>query len=772
MNGEAENQAQIPHTITQDRGWNILPSFMASSIRNRLVVILIAFTVIPVLLVGLTSGPLSVRTTNNQIRDTLTATGSLKEIQVNIWIEDLYQELALQYDNRYQPLTSILRLEPGSNTYRSLLLRQRTDMQTALENNNFLDELFVLDFTGEVILSSEPTQEGKSFARSAFFQRGLSGPVIQPATYELSRQGHSIYIAQPVIHITGEVAGVLAARADLIRIEEIMLERSGLGDTGETYLVTPNFALLTQARDTTYATENTFVRSEGAQRAVDQNQVGTANYINYEGEEVIGNYRWIPELQLALLTEQHESEALAPLRDTTNLLIAATLISIILASFAAFYFSQSLAGPLTDLTYTAEQIAGGNLELQVKTDRQDEIGALGFSFNRMTMQLRNLITNLEEAVQNRTLELEQRSDQLKAATDVGRSVATILDTEQLIQQVVELIQGRFNLYYVGLFLVDENRDWAVLKAGTGRAGQAMLARDHKLRVGEGSMIGWSVSNAQARIALEAGEDPVRLATPDLPETRSEAAIPLRSRGQVLGALTVQDRRPNAFDAETIAVFQVMADQVAVALDNAKLFYETQQALEASQQVFGQLSRRAWLERLRERAPGYRRSPSGLAHVAENLAASPGDNGSHVLQSTEAPGGGNIGEAGLVVPIRTRGQTIGFIRAQKPESHEGAQSWSSDEVGLLENLIDQLGVALDSARLFESTQQQAEHQRLVGEITSRMRATPDIDAVLQTAVRELRNALDLDEVEVRLGEITPTPEGDNQDQKYINDASGE
>ena len=199
---------------------------------------------------------------------------------------------------------------------------------------------------------------------------------------------------------------------------------------------------------------------------------------------------------------------------------------------------------------------------------------------------------------DRTQELEQRSSYLVAAAEVGRTAASILEADALVQQVVELIRKDFGLYYVGLFQVDDSGEWAELRAGTGEAGWTMLARGHRLHIGGDSMIGWSITNRQPRIALEAGEDAVRLATPELPETRSEAALPLQSRGRVMGALSVQHTRPGAFDEDTIVVLQTMADQVAVALDNARLFAGRQEALEAVQRAYGEVSSEAWHEMLR------------------------------------------------------------------------------------------------------------------------------------------------------------------------------
>ncbi len=170
--------------------------------------------------------------------------------------------------------------------------------------------------------------------------------------------------------------------------------------------------------------------------------------------------------------------------------------------------------------------------------------------------------------------LARRSTQLRTAAEVAKSAITILDTEKLMQHTVNLIQQQFDFYYVGIFLVDEDEEYVVLRAGTGEAGQRMLAEGHKLAIGTG-MIGWSVKHAQARIALDVGEDAVRFDNPHLPKTRSEMALPLILRGKVLGALTVQSEEATAFTEEDITVLQAMVDQLAIALENARLFEEQQ-----------------------------------------------------------------------------------------------------------------------------------------------------------------------------------------------------
>lgn len=173
------------------------------------------------------------------------------------------------------------------------------------------------------------------------------------------------------------------------------------------------------------------------------------------------------------------------------------------------------------------------------------------------------------------LDLIERSTQLLTAADVSKSISTILDPKELICETVDLIQDRFGFYYVGLFVVEGGSEFAVLHAGTGEAGQKMLAAGHRLAVGGQSMVGRCVADGEARIALDVGEEAVHFDNPYLPETRSELALPLCVRGECLGALTVQSRRESAFLAGDVIILQSMADQLAVALLNARLYDEVQ-----------------------------------------------------------------------------------------------------------------------------------------------------------------------------------------------------
>ncbi len=384
-------------------------------------------------------------------------------------------------------------------------------------------------------------------------------------------------------------------------------------------------------------------------------------------------------------------------------------------------------------------------------------------------ELEQVRASLEEQVLERTRELERRTRYLQGILDVTQATTTLLDSDQVISAAVELIKEQFHLYYVGMFLTDASGEWAVLKAGTGAAGKAMLERGHRIRVGSG-MIGWSIANSQPRVAGAAEQDVVRLVTAELPDTRSEAAIPLRSRGRVIGALSVQSERINAFGEMEIASFQALADQVAVSQDNARLYSESRKALEESRRAYGEMSRRSWqdfLQGMDQIELTYRYGINETAQAGREARIESGQQAlvptqdgpvqcarQEALQSNR-PVQICVGKNALLfLPIPVREVQIGVISFSRelPASSSRwskAAGWTQEETELLQSIVEQLGVALDSARLYQDTQRLAYREQVTGEVTARIRQTLDIQTVLRTAVEEIQRTLGLPEVVISL-----------------------
>ncbi|NIO71749.1 MAG: GAF domain-containing protein, partial [Anaerolineae bacterium] len=305
------------------------------------------------------------------------------------------------------------------------------------------------------------------------------------------------------------------------------------------------------------------------------------------------------------------------LETSTRSLVLARILPVgggILAVMAVIglLLTNRLVDPIQQLAAAAQRIGAGQWDAPLPRTSNDEIGVLSQAFATMTGQLRELMEGLEQRVAERTRELERRAVQLATAAEVSRAATSVLDPDELMRQTVDLIRDRFGFYYVGLFLLDEAKRWAVLRAGTGEPGRQMLKAAHRLQVGGESMVGWCMANAQARIALDVGEEAVRFENPLLPNTRSEMALPLISRGQVIGALTVQSTEAGAFSDEDIAVLQTMADQLAVTIDNVNLFREVHSSLEEAQAIHRHYLREAWegVTTLSEARLGYRYTEPG------------------------------------------------------------------------------------------------------------------------------------------------------------------
>lgn len=344
-------------------------------------------------------------------------------------------------------------------------------------------------------------------------------------------------------------------------------------------------------------------------------------------------------------------------------------------------------------------------------------------------ELQQMRDSLEDRVAERTVDLERRTRYLEAAAQVAYVAGEYTEMEALVRESVHLIQEQFALYYVGLFRVDPAGGWAVLQGGTGEAGRRMLERGHRIRVGEG-MIGWSIANNESRFAQLAEEDQVRMTTPELPETRAEAALPLEARGHVIGALSVQSTEPEFFDQPTVTVLQTMADLLAIAINNAELFAENERALAAVRRAYGEVSAEAWEELLRSRgAWGYR-------YVGEHIVPMEGNwsrettlaiQEEHLVHHQEGA------EARLALPIQIGNTVVGAIGFRRASEDS---SWDEDQVALLQSLTDRLGQALDSARLLRETRQRAAREERINQIAATLANAVDVDAMLRETVREL------------------------------------
>jgi GAF domain-containing protein len=363
--------------------------------------------------------------------------------------------------------------------------------------------------------------------------------------------------------------------------------------------------------------------------------------------------------------------------------------------------------------------------------------------------LAELQTTLENRVAERTLALEKanrnnerRARQFEAVAQVSAIISNIQDFETLIARITQVISEQFGHYHTGIFLLDEAREFATLRAANSSGGQKMLARNHRLQVGQTGIVGYVTATGRPRIALDVGADAVFFDNPDLPGTRSEISLPLLIGGQIIGALDVQSERENAFSTDDITVLETLANQVSIAIQNTRTIEDARKSLAEAQSAYSESVQQAWkIMRPQSLGAGLQWSESTVKPLENGLQEA------HV-QNTFANGTTTLpidSSGKLAVPIRIRGQVIGVMSL----NNNNNTKWTSDDIDIAEAVAERLSLAIETATLLRTTQQRADIERITTEITSKISSSSRFDTILQTAAQELSKALGGSDVLVQI-----------------------
>ena len=360
--------------------------------------------------------------------------------------------------------------------------------------------------------------------------------------------------------------------------------------------------------------------------------------------------------------------------------------------------------------------------------------------------LETLSSELEKRVKERTSELltanqqtEKRARQLQVVADVARAAAASQELSRLLNPLTSLISQRFGYYHVGIFLLDEQNQYAILEASNTEGGLRMLARGHRLKVGEQGIVGFVTSRGEPRIALNVGRDAVFFNNPDLPETRSELALPLKIGETILGALDLQSTEENAFSQEDVSVLSILADQVAITIQNARSAEQAQRALIEAGIATRQLSGEAWrgyTQTLQSR--GYRYD-GVKSEALKEASVSRNEDGS------------------LSIPVQLRGQTIGRL---KLKASDATRNWTEDERAIIESTAERVAIAMEGARLLEEAQKRAARESFLSDVGAKLGTSFQLDSILRDTVEELGQNLQGSTVSFQLINPSAPPTADS------------
>jgi GAF domain-containing protein/HAMP domain-containing protein len=767
---------------------------MRNSIRWRLTMAFTSLVVLPLLLVGVV---VAWRSINVEPQRALALEGEVAR-RVSVQVQAFIQEL----ENSLRMVIQVRGLQTLDRD------QQRAVLEELLYSQNAFGELILLDGQGQerirlarLKVITEADLRDRSGADEFTIPKTSGATYYGPVRFDETTNEPRMTVALPIFGLrSGEVDAVLVAELRFRTVWDLI---------GEIRLDEGENVYIVDAQSQVVAHLNPAVVLQGTHFDPPDQDAITSGLEGVTSALATHEIRF-GEQAFIVVAERDVTAALRVPGVTLIIIAAVILGSMVIAVSAGFLTARRIVRPIEALAATAQMIGDGDLTQEAEVSTNDEIGALARIFNGMTVQLRSLIGGLEQRVADRTRELEdmaetlvargeelentlaelrnreieledavrlqeearrrqevinrelqvaneatrRRSAQLQATADVSRAIAQLRDPDDLLRRVTHLISQHFGFYHVGIFLIDDAGRNAVLRAANSEEGQRMLARGHRLSVGGQGIVGYVTDTGRPRIALDVGADAVYFDNPDLPETRSEMALPLRRGTEVIGALDVQSIAANAFDEQDAAVLQTLADQVSTALENAWLFARTEAALAEADAIHQQFLRQEWTRYIQQAsAPRHEYLLSGW----ESLAGQPLPAGDAALEKgtmVALSGDADSGGAALAVPIKLRDQVIGVLDLQEAD---GERHWSEGEIALAQAVAERMAQAIESARLFEQMQMRARRERLTSQITARIRAMSSVQDMLRVTSEELGKALDVDRSVVRLRPQSDTEE---------------
>lgn len=667
------------------------------------------------------------------------------------------QQTTLELDNFINNNLEVIRTEaqlPLWSEYLSLAADERANNSRepevratlrALSRKTNISSYALLDLEGRTVMDTFASHIGLNRSDREYFQAPLKTGLsyVSPVQFSPTTGKPSIYFSSPIRNAAQNIVGVLRIRYDASALQQIVSQNNGLaGEESFAVLFDENFFHLAHGVDPDtlligigVLDPARLIELRAARRVPDlpmekiiihlpdleQNLRNVANQPYFEALDLATDDKINQVAVTAMATQpwlvaffQPQEVFLAPVQTQTQTTFLLAIFVAAIVGGVAFGVGRYLSNPIVRLTVVAQQITGGQLDVQTPVESQDEIGQLSQSFNSMTAQLRRMIGSLEDQVHERTMELT-------LSMKVGQRASMIRELDELLPAITEFIRERFGLYYTQVYFVDDSGRNLLLRAGTGAVGEELLARSHSIPVGPGSIVGQAAAG-QSIVVRDIQASELHRANPLLPDTRSELAIPLIVERRVIGVLDMQSNEVNTFTERNLAVFEAMATQLAISIDSAQQWEANQLAQRRAEEALRLLIRENWSETLSKRR-------QGLSFAYDLDSVRP-------LTVNGSSKGESASEDDIAVPLIVRSQPIGQLAVQKPAN----RNMSSDEQALLSAVAQQLAQKAENLRLFEATQEQANREHIARQITDKIRASRDIETALRTAAEELSKAL--------------------------------
>ncbi len=751
-------------------------------LRAKLIVSFLLITLVPII---------TLSSYNNRLmRDILT-----QQAETNL--SNLAIETATSIDAYITSQLDIVRTEAQQPSLAKFLQSQsfarvenepialQTLLTFARKDPVFIVSYALLDTRGRNVLSTDQSQIGRDEGNYEYFAAPIANGMPYISNILFKTNYPTIYFSAPIRAENGSIVGVLRGEYYASIFQSIVQTVSSEREAGYQLLIFDRDTLLriagTSEREKNYLSFKEFTPRqildlqaqqklppgvyeqaifpspelvEGVENIAAQ-AIFKATGGNQNEPEIIAAGKTLFTQPWVVIAQQTADKIYAQANAQARTNVLWSLGLSIFALLAAVGVTRVISHPISTLARVAEQITRGDFSARAVVITDDEVGQLSRIFNEMTNQLSQTLSGLEQRVEERTAALQsankqsaQRARQLQSIADVSKIITREQSLEKLLPLITDVVSEQFGYYHVGIFLLDATRRTALLQASNSPGGQRMVASGHRLALGAGSIVGYAALTGKPRIALDVGEDAVFFNNPNLPETHSEMALPLIVRGTVIGVIDMQSKQPGAFTQEDIDILSILADQVAIAIENARLFQQTQIALDESQAIVQSFLRQEWSALAsRQTTIGYLHtggsgktlsSPVQTAEIEQAIRRGTVVKKENKTDESTSPV--------LAIPITLGEQVIGAIRVQSPNR---SRNWTTEEINLLRTISERVGLALDNARLVASSQKRAAKERTISEISTKISAATDMETILQTAVQEIGRALSSSDVVIQL-----------------------
>jgi HAMP domain-containing protein/putative methionine-R-sulfoxide reductase with GAF domain len=584
----------------------IFRQFHLFGMRTKLIIAFILVSLLPLFVLSAINYSQLSQNRAAETRTTLTTWSQQVAGVVDTFIAD---QLAAVYTEAQLPdFRDFLSLAPAERSGSSVVA-EVTEIVELLQRRKsaYVRSYALLDIDGINIVDSDGLRIGRSEKYQKYFTDAVANGVAYVSDVYFEPEGPSLYFTSPVWDDSGKILGVLRVQYNAVILHNTVMAIANKWQVPGLYAVliddqyyirlshTLDYGLMYKS----YAPldEQTVTQLQSRRRLpsgtakdlstnqptivswlknLDQQQYFTTVAAALGGADALSTATRLKRVPWIVITRQSLAVANAPIQQQFQLSVIWALVVVLFVTLAALMASQVLSAPIVRLTKVAELVAKGELATRAPVDTSDEIGALAATFNTMTDELAQTLSGLEKRVAERTRGIE-------LSADISRRLSIILDPAQLVTEVVELLQFAFEYYHAQIYLFNEERTNLIMVGGTGEAGRMMMERGHQLAKGQG-LVGRACETGTVVLVQDTHKNPQWVPNQLLPDTKAEIAVPIILGDQVLGALDVQQKEIGGLGQQDADLLLAVANQVAIALRNARQFAETQQNIAQQTQI--------------------------------------------------------------------------------------------------------------------------------------------------------------------------------------------